>query len=111
MAQKCARCGELRWPPQGICPNCYSFESTWEELATTGTVESYVVVHQATVKVFSDDVPYNIVRVLLDGTDGKVVMTSSLMDVPWEEVKVGLRVEAVFADVTPEVTLPRFRLM
>ena len=28
---------------------------------------------------------------------------------PWQDVKVGMRVQAVFDAVTPEVTLPKFR--
>jgi uncharacterized OB-fold protein len=45
----------------------------------------------------------------MDGTDEKVMLTSNVIDVPWEEVKVGMRVQAVFDDVTPEISLPKFR--
>jgi len=31
------------------------------------------------------------------------------VDCPWEEVKVGMRVAVVFDDVTPDVSLPKFR--
>ncbi|MFI5268411.1 MAG: Zn-ribbon domain-containing OB-fold protein, partial [Chloroflexota bacterium] len=27
-AQKCSSCGKLRWPPQGFCPHCWSWESS-----------------------------------------------------------------------------------
>jgi len=108
-AQKCSGCGKLRWPPQGFCPHCYSWQSSWVKLSQTGAIESYVVVHQATAQSFAGDVPYAVAHVVIDGTDGAVVLTSNVIELPWEEVKVGMKVEAVFDDVTPEVTLPRFR--
>jgi uncharacterized protein len=107
-AQRCSNCGRLRWPPQGFCPRCYSWEFSWTELRRTGTVESYVVVHQS-IPAFAQDVPYTVARVIIDDTDERVMLTSSLIEVPWEQVKVGMRVEVVFDDVTPDVTLPRFR--
>jgi uncharacterized OB-fold protein len=71
-------------------------------------MQSYVVIHQA-IPAFADEVPYVVARIIIDDTNEAVILTSSLIEVPWEEVKVGMRVETVFDDVTPEVTLPRFR--
>ena len=110
-AQKCASCGRFRWAPECLCPHCHSTDSTWEVLTETGTVESFVVVHQATSQAFADAVPYIIVNVAIDDTDDQVVLTSNLLDVPWEDVRVGMRVQALFDDVTAEVTLPKFRLV
>lgn len=108
-AQKCGSCGKLRWPPQGFCPHCWSWDTSWVRLAETGSVISYVVVHQATNPVFAQDVPYAIAQVAIDNTDGAVVITANVVDCPWEEVKVGMKVRATYDDVTPEVTLPKFR--
>jgi len=57
---------------------------------------------------FADLVPYSPVIVELD--EG-VRMVSWLTDVPDEELRLGLPVEVCFDDVTPEVTLPKFRKM
>lgn len=108
-AQKCSNCGKFRWPPQGFCPHCWSWEASWTKLAGTGTIVSYVVVHQATNPVFAQDVPYAIAQAELDGADGAVVLTANVVDCPWEDVKVGMKVRAVYDDVTPEITLPKFR--
>jgi len=108
-AQRCSSCGRLRWPPRGFCPHCYSWDFGWTKLNQTGTIQSFVVVHQATARAFAIDVPYTVAKILIDNTDGLVILTSSLIDLAWEEVKVGMRVEAIFDDVTPEITLPRFR--
>jgi len=107
-AQRCSSCARLRWPPQGFCPHCYLWEFSWSQLSHTGTIQSYVVVHQA-IAAFADAVPYTVARIIIDNTEEAVILTSSLIGVPWDEVKVGMRVEAVFDDVTPQVTLPRFR--
>ena len=107
-AQRCSSCGRLRWPPQGFCPHCYAWDFNWTKLSHTGSIQSYVVVHQASA-AFADAVPYAVARVIIDNTAEAVILTSSMTDVPWAEVNVGMRVEAVFDDVTPEVTLPRFR--
>jgi uncharacterized OB-fold protein len=41
--------------------------------------------------------------------DEGVRLLSNLVDCPVDAVRIGLPVEVVFDDVTPEVTLPKFR--
>jgi uncharacterized OB-fold protein len=36
-------------------------------------------------------------------------MISNVIECPWEQVRVGMRVRVVFDDVTADVTLPKFR--
>jgi uncharacterized OB-fold protein len=79
-------------------------------LEGTGTVDTYVVVHHVYDPAFADDAPYVIAHVALDGTDNDVEMISNIVDRPWEEIRQGMPVEVTFDDVTPEVTLPRFRV-
>jgi uncharacterized OB-fold protein len=55
---------------------------------------------------FADMTPYSAVIVELD--EG-VRMVSWVVDVPDEELRLGLPVEVFFDDVTAEVTLPKFR--
>ncbi len=106
-AQRCS-CGVLRWPPQGICPICYSWDYAWVKLPETGTVVSLVVVHHETT-AFTDDLPYVVANILIDGTDGKVRLLSNVVGVPVEDVTVGLPVRVFFDDVTDEISLPKFR--
>ena len=108
-AQKCAACGRFRWPPQGVCPSCYSWNFEWAKLGETATVCSFVVVHYVSVPAFADDIPYVVAQITMDGTDNQVILTSNVIDCPWETVKVGMAVRVVFDDVTPECTLPKFR--
>ncbi len=108
-AQRCTACGRFRWPPQGVCPSCYSWDSEWTKLSETGTVYSFVVVHYVSVPAFADDIPYVIAQITMDGTNNHVILTSNVIDCPWETVKVGMAVQVVFDDVTPEYTLVKFR--
>jgi uncharacterized OB-fold protein len=55
---------------------------------------------------FADAVPYSPVVIEMD--EG-VRLVSWLTDVTDEELRLGLPVEVVFEDVTPEVTLPKFK--
>jgi uncharacterized OB-fold protein len=65
-------------------------------------------VHQVILPAFSNDAPYVIAQILLDGCENRVRITSNVIGCPWEEVKVGMRVRVVFDDVTPEAALPKF---
>ena len=107
--QKCSSCGRFRWSPCSLCPHCRSWEFDWVPLAGTGEVYSFVVVHYVSVPAFADDSPYVVAVVAIDGTDGEMRLTSNIIDCPPEDVRVGMRVTVAFEDVTPEVTLAKFR--
>jgi uncharacterized OB-fold protein len=108
-AQRCTGCGRFRWPPNPLCPHCRSWDFEWVKLAGTGEVYSYVVVHYSAVPVFAAEMPYVVAHITMDGADGAVRLVSNIVDCPWEEVRVGMRVAVVFEDVTPEFSLPKFR--
>ena len=108
-AQRCTACGAFRWPPRGFCPVCFSWDHEWALLSGRGTVYSFSVVHHATAPVFKDEAPYVVALVTLDGTGDRVRLLSNVIDFPWDQVRVGMSVEAVFEDLSPEVALPRFR--
>jgi len=107
IAQRCEECGRWRWPPRGVCPGCGSWTFEWRELPGSGVVESFVVPHRAFNPAFAEDVPYVVVHVALDGTDGQVVLISNFVGCEWQNVKVSLSVR-VFFDLD-EGSLPKFR--
>ena len=105
--QKCGGCGHIRYPISHVCPKCLSYDFEWSDLSGRGKVFSYVVFHQLYNRAFEKDVPYNVALVQLD--EGPR-MYGNVVGVPNDDVKVGDMVEAVFDPVTPEVTIPRFKL-
>jgi uncharacterized OB-fold protein len=62
--------------------------------------------HQVYHPGFAGEVPYAVVVVELE--EG-VRLVSNLVGCPVGDVVPGMPVEAVFDDVTPDVTLPKFR--
>jgi uncharacterized OB-fold protein len=69
-------------------------------------VFSWTVVHRALHPGFSEDLPYAAVIIELD--EG-VRMVSHVVGLAPDALQLDLPVEVVFEDVTPEVTLPKFR--
>ena len=108
-AQRCTTCGRFRWPPQGFCPSCYSWEHEWSQLSGLGTVKSFSVVHHSAVPSFKDSLPYVVAVIALEGTDDHVDIVSNVVGCPWEDIKVGMRVEVAFSDVSADATLHQFR--
>jgi uncharacterized OB-fold protein len=104
--QRCADCGRFRYPPGPVCPECLSEDAAWVPVSGRGTVSTFVVFHKRYFPAFAADIPYNVVQVQLE--EGPR-LTANLVDVPNEQIAVGLPVEVVFDDVTREVSLPRFR--
>jgi len=108
-AQRCRGCGRWRFPPRGVCPSCYSWEADWLPLPGTGNVQTFVVPHRAFSPAFSDELPYVVAHVVLDDTDGNVVMIGNLLGCQWTDVQVGMPVRVNFEDATEEVALPKFK--
>jgi uncharacterized OB-fold protein len=106
VVQRCAGCGTLRFPARDLCSRCLSRDAAWAPVSGRGTVFSFAVMHQVYHPGFADEVPYAVVVIELD--EGARLL-SSLVGCPVGDIRIGMRVEVVFDDVSPEVTLPRFR--
>jgi uncharacterized OB-fold protein len=106
VVQRCAGCGALRFPPRELCSGCLGREATWQDVSGRGEIFSYNVMHQVYHPGFAADVPYAVVIVTLE--EGPKI-TSNLVGCPVDEIAVGMPVEVVFEQVSPDVTLPKFR--
>lgn len=102
----CGACDRPHWPPGPVCPQCFEDRVEWRRATGRGAISSWVVVHKEWLPAFRDDLPYNAVQVELD--EG-VRLTGNVVGVQNRDLKVGLRVEVVFDDVSEKATLPRFR--
>jgi uncharacterized OB-fold protein len=103
---RCAECRAWVFPIAPMCQNCWSDVLAWEPLSGWGIVSSWVVFHRAFDPSYTADVPYAVVQIDLD--EG-IRFISNLTDVAPHEIRVGLPVEAFIDDVTPDVTLVKFR--
>ncbi|MBZ0147300.1 MAG: OB-fold domain-containing protein [Pseudorhodoplanes sp.] len=104
--QRCTDCGQLRFPPTGMCPHCRSVNSEWITASGRGRLYSWIVVrHPVPREIYASDVPY--VVALVDLEEG--VRISTNMTCPPDELMSDMPVEVLFDDVSPELTLPKFR--
>jgi len=104
--QRCRDCGSWVFYPRPRCTTCLSDALDWRTASGRATVYSFTIARQATHPAFAAEVPQLLAIVELD--EG-VRMTSTLVDVAPEDLRVGLAVEPVFDHGTDGVTLLRFR--
>lgn len=104
--QRCNACSHIMWPSSIICPQCHSRDSQWTAADGHGTVYTYAVYHVSYHTGFAGELPYVVAIVKLD--EGPHLLTNIIGCRP-EEVKCGMGVTVSWDDVTPEVTLPKFR--
>ncbi|MEY2476201.1 MAG: uncharacterized protein QOG87_1516 [Actinomycetota bacterium] len=95
LGERCPTCNKVYCPPRGSCPTDGVATSEQVELAGTGTVTTFCVVNIPFAGQ-SVECPYVSASVLFDGAD--IPLFGLIQDIPWEEVRMGLRVEAVWAD-------------
>ena len=92
---RCPTCRKVFVPPRGNCERCLSKIEEWVELPGTGTVESFTVVRYA--EPFQPHKPPLVLAAIkLDGADSSLIHL--LGGVPPDQVQVGQRVKAVFAE-------------
>lgn len=104
--QRCTACGSHRFPPSRTCPACRGVDHAWVAVEPTGTVESFCVFHKAYFPEFAAAVPYTVIQVRLDCG---VRVFSNPMDIASADLAIGMRVSAVFEEVSEGITLLKFR--
>lgn len=104
--QRCTQCGTWRHLPREMCAECGSSSWEWAKSSGRGSVFTWTVAARAMHPAFQDDAPYAPVVIEMD--EG-VRLLSGVVDCPPDELEIGMPVEVVFDDVTPELTLPKFR--
>jgi len=108
VAQRCRACGYVHLPPGPVCTNCLSDDQDWISLSGKGIINSYGVYYQQWHPGFADTIPYNVA--LIELAEGPQII-SQVIGCENDALACGLAVEVTFDDVTPEVTLPKFRLV
>jgi uncharacterized OB-fold protein len=94
VGQRCPDCRKVYCPPSGNCPRCGVATSERVEVSDRGTVTTFCI-----VRVPSENIdlklPYCAANILLDGSD--MPFTALLQECDAEDVRIGMRVEAVWA--------------
>ncbi len=82
-------------PPRGACPRDGVPTSREVEVSGKGTVVTLTIVRVPSANI-TVDLPYCTANILLDGAD--ISFTGLLQECPLEDVRIGMRVEAVWVD-------------
>jgi uncharacterized OB-fold protein len=93
VGQRCPSCGKVYVPPRSACPTDGTPTAEEVELSDTGTVTTFCIVN---VPFLGQRItpPYVSAYVLLDGAD--IAFLHLILDIPAEEVRMGMRVKAVW---------------
>jgi uncharacterized protein len=102
--QRCDSCGTHRFPSARYCAHCRSEDHEWVAVAPAGVIETWCVFHRPYFEGLP--VPYTVIQVRLDCG---VRLFSNPTGVETGELRIGMPVEAVFEDITPDVTLLKFK--
>ncbi len=101
--QRCRDCERFQFYPRFICRHCQSRNLEWRDASGRGEVASYTVVRRAISPAYQ--APY--VVALVDLVEG-VRMMAALVDVPPDELQVGMAVEVRFETWADTIMLPVF---
>jgi len=97
VGQRCPRCGRVYVSPRGYCPvDALALDEQHDvELTQRGTVTNFTVITPVQYHGQKETEPFVRASVLLDDCDALFVL-QSIVGVPASEVRVGMRVEAVW---------------
>ena len=93
LGQRCPQCAKVYIPPRGSCPTCGIATRDEVEVAHRGTVTTFCIVN-IPFPGMAVKPPFAAASVLLDGAD--IAIFHLIQEIPVEEVRMGLRVEAVW---------------
>jgi uncharacterized OB-fold protein len=98
---------EFFFYPRAISPGeDMSDDIEWIKASGKAKVWTYAIHHMGPTKAYKGEPPY---VVALVETEEGVKMMTNVVDCDPKDVHIGMNVEVVFDDVTPEVALPKFR--
>lgn len=103
VVQRCAQCGTPRWYPSPVCRQCWSFDYDWHQVPPTGTLYTWVRVHQPFAKGFEPELPYVVAIVEVEGGVRIVAQARYPGD---RDPVLGEKVSIYFDAVAEDVLLP-----
>src|SRR3954447_5608159 len=106
LLQHCSGCDRWSFPVRERCPHCFAARLEWRQASGRGTLYTFTVMHQVMNPGFASAAPYNVAQVDLE--EG-VRMTSNVVGVSNDQLRIGMPLEAIFEVVGDNIRLPKFR--
>ncbi len=104
--QRSRRTGRRVFYPRLVSPYGPDDELEWVEASGRGIVYSFTVARRPTAPQWGEECPYVIAIVELEEGGH---LTTNIVECDPDTVRIGMPVTVVFDDVTPEVTLVKFK--
>jgi uncharacterized OB-fold protein len=105
--QRCNDCSTHYFYPRPLCPRCLSRNVEWVQASGRGRLHTFVINHRPP-RGFPVPPPYVIGIIELE--EGARIL-AQVVEMPPDPaaIRCDTPVEVIFEDVTPEITLPKFR--
>ena len=104
--QQCGDCIGWVFYPRTRCSHCLSDQLVWREVSGLGTLYTFTISRQPTAPQFADELPQLLAVV---ETEEGVRLTTTLVNVEHENIKIGTKVRPYFDVVAPNTTLLRYQ--
>jgi uncharacterized protein len=101
---RCAN-GHVIWPPRPACPRCAALAGDWAEVAGTGRLYSWTVVHRTRLRWYAERTPYVVGIVQLESEPVRMVSRCAIEE---DELADGLELVVDFED-TDRLSMPFWR--
>jgi uncharacterized protein len=104
----CRACQKHYWYPRDFCPTCGSRDVEWRRSEGRGKLYTFAIHYRAFHPAWNDETPY--VTALIDLDEGVRIFTNLIgVEPDPKAIRCDMPVELVWDDVTPDVTLPKWR--
>ena len=94
---RCTKCHSVLLPPRELCDVCYVKTGTWAEVADTGVLQAFSIIHLKFIGQTREP-PYVYAEIMLDGAATKIIHILDGVDIAAapKSLKPGQRVKAVW---------------
>ncbi len=106
LIQRCCDCGTNIFFPKKRCPQCWSENLEWIKSSGKAKVYTFSIMRDMVEPVFRADLPY--VLAMVDLKEG-IRMTTRIVNCIPEDIHIGMEVDVVFENLSPECALPVFQ--
>lgn len=107
LIQNCNHCKEMIFYPRVLCPFCGQQDIEFKNHNGRGIIYSFTIVHKTHLQGYSNETPYVVALIKLDGGNAKLM--SNIIECDFEKIQIGMKVKVVFTKITNEFTLPQFK--
>ncbi|MBS1845319.1 MAG: OB-fold domain-containing protein [Actinobacteria bacterium] len=99
---RCPSCERVLVPPREYCDVCYVRSGEWVDVADTGTIKAFSIIHLEFVGQTREP-PYVYAEIVLDGSATRLIHTVAGIDVEdaKERLQIGTKVRAVWKGGDP----------